>query len=71
MNMRAEFSWISYQMTPWKWIEATNEYNRQLLLKLGPITVMKNPQALLHFLGQMESRLIERIAKDSYKCKSK
>ena len=71
MNMRAEFGWISYQMTPRKWVEATNEYSRRLLLKLGPITATKNPQALLHFLDRMGSRLIERIAKDSYKCKSK
>ncbi|KAI5985836.1 hypothetical protein EDD15DRAFT_2167798, partial [Pisolithus albus] len=27
MEMRAKFGWLSYQMTSWKWVNATNEYN--------------------------------------------
>ncbi|KAI6009043.1 hypothetical protein EDC04DRAFT_872575 [Pisolithus marmoratus] len=68
MEMRAEFGWLSYQMTSRKWVDATNEYNRRLILKLGP-SITKNPQALLQLLSRIECRLIERIIKDDYKSK--
>ncbi|KAI5980893.1 hypothetical protein EDD15DRAFT_2183076, partial [Pisolithus albus] len=69
MEMRAEFGWLSYQMTSRKWVDATNEYNRRLVLKLGPAATKKNPQALLRLLSRIECRLIERIVKGDYKSK--
>ncbi|KAI5997494.1 hypothetical protein EDD15DRAFT_2573122 [Pisolithus albus] len=69
MEMRAEFGWLSYQMTSRKWVDATNEYNRRLVLKLGPAATKKNPQALLRLLSRIECRLIEHIVKGDYKSK--
>ncbi|KAI6030972.1 hypothetical protein EDC04DRAFT_2548900, partial [Pisolithus marmoratus] len=66
MEMQAEFRWLSYQMTSRKWVDATNEYNRRLILKLGPSVMKKNPQALLQLLSRIECWLIERIIKDDY-----
>ena len=68
MEMRLEFSWASYQMTPKKWVAATEEYNRRLIEKGGPNIVKKNPQALVRKLGEMEPRLMERIIKGDYNC---
>lgn len=68
MEMRVEFSWASYQMTPKKWVTATEEYNRRLTEKDGPEIVKKNPQALVRKLGEMEPRLMERIVKGDYNC---
>jgi hypothetical protein len=47
MNMRAEFKWLSYQMTSERWVLATEEYNRRLVEKMGQSIIQKNPQALL------------------------
>lgn len=68
MNMRAEFRWVSYEMTSRKWVEATDEYNRRLVQKCGTLVPKKNPLALLRKLGEMEQRLIERVLKDDFKC---
>ncbi|KAG1804558.1 hypothetical protein EV424DRAFT_1351258 [Suillus variegatus] len=35
MEMRAEFKWLSYQMTSKRWVLATEEYNRHLIKKKG------------------------------------
>ncbi|KAG1823695.1 uncharacterized protein BJ212DRAFT_1261784, partial [Suillus subaureus] len=50
MDMRAEFTWISFQMMPKQWAVATESCNNCLEEKNyadGHETVRKNPQALL------------------------
>ncbi|KAG2738225.1 hypothetical protein P692DRAFT_201842822 [Suillus brevipes Sb2] len=47
MEMRAEFKWLSYQMTSKRWVMATEEYNHCLIKKAGQSVIQKNPQALL------------------------
>ncbi|KAG2335241.1 hypothetical protein BDR05DRAFT_846031, partial [Suillus weaverae] len=53
MDMRAEFAWISFKMTPKQWAAATETYNNRLEEKNhtnGSKMVKKNPQALLRKL---------------------
>jgi hypothetical protein len=49
---------------------ATEEYNRHLVEKMGQSIIQKNPQALLRALGDIEPKLMNRIIKDEYTCKS-
>lgn len=56
-------------MTLRRWVDTTDEYNCQLVQKLGTAAVRKNPLALLCKLGEMEARLIERVQRDDFKCK--
>ncbi|KAG1764260.1 hypothetical protein EV702DRAFT_1014433 [Suillus placidus] len=70
MNMRAEFKWLSYQMTSKRWVQATEEYNRRLVEKMGRSVIQKNLQALLRALGDIEPKLMNRIIKDEYTSKS-
>ncbi|KAH0839708.1 hypothetical protein J3R83DRAFT_632 [Lanmaoa asiatica] len=69
MEMRAEFNWVSYEMTSRKWVEATEEYNCRLVRKVGTATIKKNPLALIRKLGEMEARLIDRVLRDDFKSK--
>ncbi|KAG2101368.1 uncharacterized protein F5147DRAFT_548300, partial [Suillus discolor] len=66
MDMRAEFKWLSYQMTSKRWALATEEYNLRLVKKKGESVVRKNPQALLRALGDIEPKLMNKIIKDDY-----
>lgn len=68
MDLRAELKWISYQMTSKRWVLATEEYNRRLVLKKGEPVVKKNYQALLRALGDIEPKLMNKIIKNDYKC---
>ncbi|KAG1846256.1 hypothetical protein F4604DRAFT_1540506, partial [Suillus subluteus] len=61
MDMRAEFKWLSYQMTLKRWVLATEEYNRHLMMKNGQSVMPKNPQALLRVLGNIELKLMSKI----------
>lgn len=71
MDMRAECAWISFKMTPRQWAVATESYNRRLEEKnhaIGLETVKKNPQALLRKLGEIEVAVMNRVAKNDFKC---
>ncbi|KAG2140102.1 hypothetical protein DEU56DRAFT_293234 [Suillus clintonianus] len=73
MDMRAEFSWISFKMTPKQWAVATESYNYRLEEKNranGFETVRKNPQALLRKLGEIEVAVMNRVAKNNFKSHS-
>jgi hypothetical protein len=70
MDMRAEFKWLSYQMTSKRWVLATEEYNCRLMKKNGQSVVPKNPQALLCALGDIEPKLMSKITKNDYTCES-
>ncbi|KAG1743758.1 uncharacterized protein EDB91DRAFT_1051073, partial [Suillus paluster] len=73
MDMRAEFAWISFKMTPKQWAAATETYNNHLEEKNhanGSETVKKNPQALLRKLGEIEVAVMNRVAKNDFKSHS-
>ncbi|KAG1769928.1 hypothetical protein EV702DRAFT_1049495 [Suillus placidus] len=70
MDMRAEFAWISFKMTPKQWAAATETYNNRLEEKNranGSETVKKNPQALLRKLGEIEVAVMNHVAKNDFK----
>jgi len=73
MDMREEFAWISFKMAPKQWALATETYNTRLEAKNhanGLETVRKHPQALLRKLGEIEVVVMNRIAKNDFKCES-
>ncbi|KAG2097022.1 uncharacterized protein F5147DRAFT_816938, partial [Suillus discolor] len=70
MDMRAEFTWISFKMTPKQWAVVTETYNSCLEEKNyanGLQTVRKNPQALLRKLGEVEVIVMNRVVKNDFK----
>ena len=72
MDMRADFKWVSHEMTPKRWVNATGEYNKRLVAKKpgsGPSVVLKHPLALSRKLGELEPKLMNRIVEGNYKCK--
>ena len=72
MDMRAENKWVSFSMTPRKWVAATRSYNARLeALNLANrrITVAKNPRALADMLGEIEGRITNRILTNNFVCK--
>ena len=72
MDMRAESKWVSHEMTPKRWVEATADYNKRLVTKQpwsGPSAVLKHPLALSRKLGELEPKLMNRIVEGNYKCK--
>ncbi|EIW75875.1 hypothetical protein CONPUDRAFT_64946, partial [Coniophora puteana RWD-64-598 SS2] len=73
MDMRDQFKWQSYNMSPKKWVPATDTYNRrlrQLNLAKGLPTIDKHPQALLRKLGEIERSVLDRINAKNFKCAS-
>ena len=68
MDMRAEFKWVSHEMTSKQWVEATVEYNQHLVVKCGSTAILKHPLALLRKLSELEPRLMNRITKGHYTC---
>ncbi|EIW75319.1 hypothetical protein CONPUDRAFT_66230, partial [Coniophora puteana RWD-64-598 SS2] len=72
MDMRAEFKWQSYNMSPRKWVPATDVYNSRLreLNRARQIpTIAKHPQALLRKLGDIERSVLDRIHTKNFTCK--
>lgn len=75
MDLRAERQWISYAMTPRKWIEATSAYNIGLKVlvdseKLKGPFVPKTPHALMDALGDVEPKILAKLSSGKYECKS-
>ncbi|KAG1843756.1 hypothetical protein F4604DRAFT_1596604, partial [Suillus subluteus] len=70
MDMWSKFKWLSYQMTSKRWVLATEEYNRCLMMKNGQSVMPKNSQALLRALGDIELKLMSKITKNDYTCES-
>lgn len=67
MDMRSEFQWRSFSMTPTKWVTATVLYTERLL-KRESDAVQKNPRALCDKLGEVEPVIVKRITNSEYKC---
>lgn len=76
MDLRAEYKWASYKMNAFKWVSATEEYNARLT-KYGrehpeklALVIKKNPRALMEKLVEIEQKILNRIARRDFKCKS-
>jgi hypothetical protein len=69
MEMWSERQWVSFRMTPLKWVGETREYNSRLQ-KQDPTMIPKHPRALMDKLIVMEVKILERIATNNFKCKS-
>lgn len=74
MEMREEFRWATFEMTPLKYVRATEDYNARLETKNASknrgSVVKKNPRALMEKLTTIEEQVISRIANNNFKCKS-
>ncbi|KAG0697389.1 hypothetical protein DFH29DRAFT_878740 [Suillus ampliporus] len=73
MDMRVEFTWISFKMTPKQWAVATETYNDRLEEKSrasGLEMVKKKTQALLRKLGEIEVAVMNHVAKNDFKSRS-
>ncbi len=73
MRLRAENKWASYSMSPSKWVAAASLYNAEvdrINTQKGKHMVRKTPRALMDKLGDIESRVLSRIAVNDYRCKS-
>jgi hypothetical protein len=57
-------------MTSKHWVLATEEYNHCLIKNKGQSVIQKNPQALLHALGDIKLKLMSKITKNDYICES-
>ncbi len=71
MRLRAEHKWASYNMSPSKWVEAASIYNTEvdrLNTQKHKNLVRKTPRSLMEKLGEVESRVLARIATNNYAC---
>ncbi|RDB21084.1 hypothetical protein Hypma_011838 [Hypsizygus marmoreus] len=69
MDMRAEGKWTSFGMTSRQWVHAADAYNARLeeLSKAKKIPfIKKNPRALVDKLGEVEPKIIKRIATGNF-----
>lgn len=72
--MQAERQWVSYKMTPLKWVAEMKLYNERLQdantsmdTTKKTTTILKNSRALLKKLLSVKSDVLERIAKQDFK----
>lgn len=74
MRMRAEKKWTCNKMkTGVMWVEATNEFNKQLVeanAKSNLPTIKKNPRALLDKLATVEATVLKRLFTGDFVCES-
>ncbi|KAH9940973.1 hypothetical protein B0H21DRAFT_697284 [Amylocystis lapponica] len=71
MDLRNERKWASFEMSPRKWVIAANEYNARLETfnrSRGTTTIRKTPRALMDKLGEIEPKILARIASGRYTC---
>lgn len=71
MELRQEQQWASFTMNPPKWVMAARDYNTRLEARNrrdGLPTVPKNPRALIHKLGEIEPKILDRLAKGDFVC---
>ena len=70
-NMRLELQWVTSTMTPRRWVDATEEYNRRLQAKHeGPpeTFVPKSARALHEKLKVLEAEIVRRISANDFIC---
>ncbi|KAL6300464.1 hypothetical protein BKA93DRAFT_819424 [Sparassis latifolia] len=71
MNLRSEFQWVSYNMTPRKWVVAANDYNVRLEALngvKGKNTIRKTPRTLMEKLGDIEPKILTCLSSGKFTC---
>lgn len=71
MRLRAEHKWASYGMSPSKWVYAASLYNTEvdrINAQKCKNMLRKTPRALMEKLGEVEGRVLNRIAANDYRC---
>jgi hypothetical protein len=71
MELRQQQQWSLFTMNPRKWVEATCDYNIWLTEKTqeaGPCAILKNLRALVHKLGEIEQKILDRLARKDFTC---
>ncbi|KAI0658953.1 hypothetical protein C8Q70DRAFT_933744 [Cubamyces menziesii] len=71
MRLRKEYQWASFKMTPFDWVCAASHYNREvdrLKREHGKSLIYKTPRALMEKLGEIEPKILARIASANYRC---
>lgn len=71
MDQRAQHGWTSFGMTTQKWASAAKLYNAQLEelgKKKHTVFIKKNPRALMEKLGEIEPKILDRVARNNYSC---
>lgn len=72
MDMRAEFKWVTFNMTFKKYVIATIEFNSRMEQKAkekGTHFITKNPRALMEKLTEIEEKITERLSTKDFVCK--
>ncbi|KAI0694289.1 hypothetical protein BC835DRAFT_1274738, partial [Cytidiella melzeri] len=74
MDLRAKHHWASHRMTSTSYVEATHNYNEALVAayqnKSSHPPSKKNPRAIMDKLGEIEGEVLERLARNDFKCES-
>jgi hypothetical protein len=71
MELRQEQQWSSFSMAPSKWVRAAHDYNERLEAKNnanGLPTIRKCPRALVLKLGEIEPKILDRLARQDFTC---
>ncbi|OBZ68323.1 hypothetical protein A0H81_11830 [Grifola frondosa] len=69
MDLRLKNRWISFLMTPRKWVTAADEYNVELAKcdkSKGRSTIGKTPRALMDKLSEIEPRVLGHVTSGNY-----
>lgn len=66
MELRALYKWASFNMNAFKWVRATELYNRILAMEVdaipGMVFIKKHPRALMAKLEAVEKHILYRLA---------
>ncbi|KAL6299496.1 hypothetical protein BKA93DRAFT_829872 [Sparassis latifolia] len=71
MDLRSEQKWVSYSMSPQQWVMAANDYNTRFEAhsrSRGRTAIRKTPRALMEKLGEIEPKVLARLASGHYTC---
>ena len=69
MELRAEYKWVTYNMSALNWVEAASIFNATLEKKKGAGTIRKTPRALMEKLEDVEKKIHFRLKNNDFKCK--
>ncbi|KAI1781854.1 hypothetical protein LXA43DRAFT_907485 [Ganoderma leucocontextum] len=70
MELRAQYKWVTYNMSALGWVEAASIYNTALEKKKGTCAVRKTPRALMEKLEEVEKTIHFRLKHKDFKSQS-
>ncbi len=74
MSMRDKHQWATHNMNSRKFVQATEFYNKELERVsaekgIQDQMIQKSPRAIMDMLTEMETKIVQRIATNNFKCK--